>query len=185
MKSISAFVITCLLTCALAAAQQAQPAPAPEQPTQQQLMMNYFAGDWTLTGTTKVDPKDPGAPFTATEHAAWVPGGFFLETHSVMKGPMGNVHGTRVMEYNPSNQLFTYNAYNSLGEHTMAVGKVQGKTWVWNSEQKLNGIVVKGRYTVTFISPDSYSFTREVQKPKGGWSIVQQGTATRVAAPQQ
>lgn len=166
----------------LAVGQQAQPNPTPPQPTQQQQMMNYFAGDWTLTGTTKISPKSPAAPFTGTEHGAWVPGGFFLESHSVTKGPMGNVHGTRVMEYNANDKVYTYNAYNSLGEHIMAVGKVQGDTWVWNSEEKLNGIIVKGRYTVTFVSPNSYSFTSEVQKPGGGWDTVSQGTATRAAA---
>jgi len=63
-------------------------------------MMNYFAGDWKLTGTTKISPSTPGSPFTSTEHGEWVPGGFFLEIHSVMKGPLGDVHGVRMMEYN-------------------------------------------------------------------------------------
>jgi hypothetical protein len=184
VRSVSAVAIAVLLACVLAVGQQSQPAPAPARPTQEQMMMNYFSGDWTLTGTTKVSPKTPGAPFTGTEHGAWVPGGYFLETHSVMKGPMGDVHGTRVMEYNPLQKVYTYNAYNSLGEHTMAEGTVQGATWVWNSEEKMNGVVVKGRYTVTFVSPDSYSFTSEVQKPDGGWSSVSQGMAKRSPAAQ-
>ena len=56
--------------------QQPQTAPAPSPQVQ---MMNYFAGDWKLSGTTKISPSAPGAPFTSTEHGEWVPGGFFLE----------------------------------------------------------------------------------------------------------
>ena len=56
-----------------------------------------------------------------------------------------------MMEYNALDKVYTYNEYNSLGEHVMAVGTVQGNTWVWNTEEKLNGVVTKGRYTVTFV----------------------------------
>jgi hypothetical protein len=161
---------------ALGLTQSSQTAPTPSP---QQQMMGYFAGDWTLTGTQKVSPNTPSVPFTGTEHAEWVPGGFFLETHSVNKGPLGDVHGTRVMEYSPREKVYTYNAYDSLGEHQMAIGTVEGKTWVWNAEEKLNGVVTKGRYTVTFISPDAYSFKSEVPKAGGGWVTVKEGKATR------
>jgi len=141
--------------------------------------MGYFAGDWKLSGTSKLSPKSPAAPFTGTEHGEWVPGQFFLETHSVTHGPMGDVHGVRVMEYNPGDKVYTYNAYNSLGEHVMAKGTVNGDTWVWNAEEKMNGVIVPARYTVTFVSADSYKFRSEVQNPNGAWSTVTEGTATR------
>ncbi len=176
VRVVSAVVTLCLVVSTVMAAQSPQQAPAP---TPQQQMMGYFAGNWKLSGTVKISPNGPGAPFTSTERAEWVPGGFFLETHSVTHGPMGDVHGTRMMEYNPLKKVYTYNAYNSLGEHVMAEGTVEGKTWVWNSEEKLNGVITKGRYTVTFISPDSYGFKSEVAKPGGGWATVKEGTATR------
>jgi hypothetical protein len=180
MRGPSVAVITiCLLGGAFVSAQTPQEAPAQQQPTQQQQIMNYFAGDWKLAGTSKISPNTPAVPFTSTEHAEWLPGGFFLEIHSVMKGPMGNVHGTRMMEYNALQKVYTYNAYNSLGEHTMAEGTVQGDTWVWNAEEKLNGVVTKGRYTVTFLSPNSYTFKSEVPQAGGKWATVMEGKATR------
>jgi len=99
-------------------------------------MMGYFAGDWKLEGTMKVSPTAPGGAFTSTEHSEWVPGSFFVETHSSMKSPMGNIRGVRVMEYNPADKVYTDNAYNSLGEHQVALGHVQGNTWTWTSEEK-------------------------------------------------
>lgn len=147
--------------------------------------MGYFAGDWKQSGTAKISPNGPTTPFTATEHGGWVPGNYFLETHTVMHGPMGDVHSTRVMEYNSQDKAYTYNAYNSLGEHTLAIGNVQGSTWVWDAEEKLNGVVTKGRYTVTFISPDSYGFKSQVPKAGGGWATVMEGTATRSQPPSQ
>jgi hypothetical protein len=148
-------------------------APTPQQ------MMGYFAGNWKLSGTQKISPKSPGAPFTATERGEWVPGGYFLETHTVMHGPLGDIHSTRMMEFNPQDNAYTYNAYNSLGEHTMAIGHAEGDTWVWDSEAKLNGVVAKGRYTVTLTSPAAYNFKSEVAQPDGGWATVMEGKATR------
>jgi hypothetical protein len=76
--------------------------------------------------------------------------------------------------------VYTYNVYNSLGEHQVALGHVNGNTWTWNSEEKLNGITVTGRYTITLTSPNTYDFKSEVANPKGGWVTVMEGKATRV-----
>jgi hypothetical protein len=156
--------------------QQAQAQPTPQQ------MMGYFAGDWSLTGTAKISPNSPSAPFSSTEHGEWLPGGYFLEIRSVSHGPLGDVHGVRMMEYNTEKSLFTYNAYNSLGEHQIAICKVQGDIWVWNADEKMNGIAVKGRHTLTLTSPNSYNYKSEVQKPDGGWVTVAEGKATRTPA---
>ena len=179
MKGASAVLAACLIAGSFASAQTQQQAPAPSP---QQQLMGYFAGDWTLSGTTRIGPNTSGAPFTETQHGEWVPGEFFLEIHSVMKGPMGNIHGVKMLEYNPVDKVYTFNAYNSLGEHQMAVGKIQGNTWTWNSEQKMNGVITKGRYTVTATSANAYTFKSEVAKPGGGWSTVMEGKASRAAA---
>jgi len=157
------------------AQQQQMPAPSAEHQR-----MGYFAGSWLAEGTMKISPKDPGGPFTLKESGEWVTDGFFLETHTSMKSPMGHINSVRVMGYNAEDKVYTYNVYNSLGEHQMATGHLQGNTWTWIAEQKMNGVITKGRYTMTIVTPNSYTFKSEVAAPSGGWSTVMEGTATRM-----
>jgi len=167
-------------TLVWAQAPQQQTTPAPSQ---QQLAMGYFAGPWKIAGTTKISPSSPAVEFHATANGEWVPGNYFLEIKSKTHGPLGDVHSVRMLEYNSSDHVYTFNEYNSLGEHVIGIGKIEGQKWLWQTTKKLNGIVTEGRYTTTFVSGDSYSFQSQVQKPGGGWLTVTEGTATR--APQQ
>jgi hypothetical protein len=176
--------IICIFTLFLSAivvAQAPQRSAAPGITPQHQAM-GYFAGDWTASGTSRISPSTPGAPFTLKEHGAWVTDGYFLETKSSMKSALGAVNSQRVMGYNPEDKVYTYNVYNSLGEHQVALGHLNGNTWTWESDEKLNGLVIKGRYTIVETGPNSYTFTSEVADPKGGWATVMEGKATRVAA---
>jgi hypothetical protein len=173
-------IFTMLISC-FAVAQAPQQASAPGVTPQHQLM-GYFAGDWTAVGTSRISPKTPPAPFTLKEHGEFVTDGYFLETKTSMKSALGTVNSQRVMGYNPSDKVYTYNVYNSLGEHQVAMGHINGNTWIWESEEKLNGVVIKGRYTVVETGPNTYSFKSEVADPKGGWVAVMEGQATRSGA---
>jgi len=181
MNRTTTIGIFTVLLSAFAIAQAPQQSAAPGITPQHQAM-GYFAGDWTASGTSKISPNTPAAPFTLKEHGEWVTDGYFLETKTSMKGAMGTVNSQRVMGYNPEDKVYTYNVYNSLGEHQVALGHVSGNTWTWESEEKLNGLVIKGRYTIVETGPNSYTFTSEIADPKGGWATVMQGKATRVTA---
>ena len=171
MRSLCAGTMLWLLINVLASAQT----PTPRQ------MMGYFAGDWQLTGTAKVSPNSPSGPYKSSQHGEWVGDGF-LEIHSVSHGPLGNVHGVRMLEYNAQDKIFTMNAYNSLGEHQLGSCKPEGATWVWNFAEKLNGVAASRRETMTLTSPNSYNFKSEVQKPDGSWAAIMEGTATRTGS---
>jgi hypothetical protein len=163
-------------------------AQAPQQPNPpgvlpQHQRMSFFLGDWTASGTSKISPKSPGAPFTLKEHGDWVTDGYFLETKTSMKSDLGTVNSVRVMGYNVEDKAYTYNVYNSLGEHQVAVGHLNGNTWTWDAAEKLNGVTVKGRYTIVETGPDAFTFKSEVADPKGGWVTVMEGKAQRVPPP--
>jgi hypothetical protein len=172
ISRIPAILILAMLLTVLTVAQGNGPTP-------QQVAMGYFAGDWTLEGTAKISPNTPAGPLKGTEHGEWVQGNFFLETHSKVHSPLGDLRATRVMEYNLQKNVYAYNVYNSLGEHQMAIGEVEGNTWTWTAEEQLNGVTAKGRYTMTIVSPTVYTFKSEVATPNGGWSTVMEGKATR------
>ena len=172
-----------VLLFATVAAAQAPQQPSPSGVLAQHQRMSYFLGDWTASGTSKISPKSSAAPFTLKEHGEWVTDGYFLETKSAMKSDLGTVNSQRVMGYNVEDKVYTYNVYNSLGEHQVALGHLEGNTWIWDSAEKLNGITVKGRYTVVETGPDSFTFKSEVADPKGGWVTVMEGKAQRVPPP--
>lgn len=173
------FVITATLICQVLSAWAVAQPPQQPTPTSQHQRMSYFAGNWQAEGMMKLSPKGNPAPFSLTETGEWVTNGFFLETRTSMKSPLGAINSVRVMGYNPEDGLYTYNVYNSLGEHQMATGKLQGNIWTWTSEQKLNGVVTQARYTINTVTPDSYTFKQEVAMPGGGWATVMEGKASR------
>ena len=180
--SMHRIAIVALLLSTFAFAQAPMQSSAPGVSLQHQ-RMSFFLGDWTASGTAKISPSAPAAPFTLKEHGEFVTDGYFLETKTSMKGPLGAVNSQRVMGYNVEDKTYTYNVYNSLGEHQVALGHLNGNTWTWNSEEKLNGMTVTGRYTIVETGPDSFTFKSEVSDPKGGWVTVMEGKAQRVPPP--
>jgi hypothetical protein len=187
VKRTCVAVVLCLFVSALAIAQSAQssaPSGAAPAPSQQQLAMGYFGGYWKITGTTKISPSSPAAQFTAKATGEWIPGNYFLEIKYINHGPLGDVHTVRMMEYNSSEGVYTFNEYNSMGEHVVGIGKIDGQKWVWQTTKKMNGIVTKGRYITTFVTADAYSYKSEIQNPGGGWVTTTEGTATRTPPPQ-
>lgn len=61
----------------------------------------------------------------------------------------------------------------------MATGHVLDNIWTWTSEAQMNGVIAKGRYTITVVSPTSYTFKYETLTQAGAWSTVMEGKATR------
>ncbi len=72
----------------------------------------------------KPSPFGPGGKITSKDHNEWMPGGFFLVSHSEFKGSMGEGTELSVMGYNSDEKLYTYHPFNSMGEAEASNGTV-------------------------------------------------------------
>ena len=91
MKRASMILFAVLLSAALTSTAQnppQMPKPGPEQKN-----IGYFAGNWKVAGDVKPGPMGPGGKFTGTEHNEWMPGGFFLVSHTQGSSAMGKETG--------------------------------------------------------------------------------------------
>src|SRR5208283_2062405 len=174
-RMIAVFAAAMFLLPLIVQAQAPQmPKPGPELKK-----LDYFMGTWKMDGDMKPSPYGPGGKFSGTDHNEWMTGGFFLVTHSDSKSSMGEGKGLAVMGYNTDDKVYTYHAFDSMGEAISATGAVQGDTWTWHSEDKMGGKVMKGRYTVNVLSPSSYTFKFEMASDTGEWNTIMEGKATK------
>lgn len=171
----SGLFLAWVLSAVLAAqAQMEMPKPAPELKK-----VDYFAGAWKMDGAMKPGPMGPGGKVTGSEHNKWMDGGFFLESHSEFSGPMGRSTGVAFMGYDINDKAYTYDEFNSVGEAVHSKGMVEGDTWTWTNEEKMNGQTWKGRFTIKVLTPNSYNFKFEMSEDGTNWMPMMDGTATK------
>jgi hypothetical protein len=179
MKRIAgALLVTLLYAVAAAQTTPASPKPGPEVKK-----LDYFTGTWHLSGETKASPFGPAGKFTGTENNQWMPGGFFLISHSDESMPAGKATGMAIFGYDASSKVYTYQAYNSMGEAESAQGTLEGNIWTWTNEHKIGDKMMRGRYTVKTTSPTAYDFKFETAQEGGDWSTVMEGKATKATPP--
>jgi len=174
MKTLAMISAAWLVLVAVALAQMEMPKPGPEHKK-----LDIFAGSWTLDGDIKPGPMGPGGKMTETEKCEWMDGGFFLVCHSDFKGVMGGGTGVSYMGYSNDDKAYTYREFNSWGEFENSKGSVDGDTWTWTSDEKMNGMAMKGRFTMKITSPTSYNFSFEMSQDGTKWTTVMDGKATK------
>ncbi len=159
---------------ASALAQTEMPKPGPEHKK-----LDMFAGSWTLDGDMKAGAMGPGGSVNETEKCEWMEGGFFLLCRADFKSAMGNGSGLSVMGYSSDDKAYTYREFNSFGEFMESKGSAEGDTWIWTGEEKMNGVTMKGRFTMKIASPTSYTFTSEISQDGTKWTTIMDGKATK------
>lgn len=173
MKTTAIISLWIVLSAALMAQMDA-PKPGPEQKK-----LDLFVGSWTLDGDLKATAMGPGGKISEDEKCEWLDGNFFLMCHADFKSAMGNVSGVAVMGYSGDDKAYTYREFNSMGEYMESRGSVDGDTWVWTGDDKMNGMVMKGKFTMKFSSPNAYNFTYEMSQDGTKWINVMDGKATK------
>jgi len=157
----------------------AQQPAGPPQPGPEHKKLAYFAGKWTSEGETKPGPFGPGGKFTFTETCEWFTGGFALVCHSEGKFGEATVKGLSVMGYDPSEKTYTYFETNTMGENFFSRGNVEGDTWTWHNEGKMNDKPVRARFTLKQVSADSSTYKFEMASGDAPFTLVMEGKQTR------
>jgi hypothetical protein len=107
-------------------------------------------------------------------------GGFFVVIRSTLKSAeMGNGSGIAFLGYDPQEKVYTYDAFNSVGQADHAKGTADGDTWTWRSDVKMGPQTMKGRYTMKILSPTSYSYKFEMSADGTKWDQVMEGKDTK------
>jgi hypothetical protein len=152
------------------------------KPGAEQKNLGFFAGNWKTTGDLKPGPMGPGGKFTGTEHIEWMPGGFFLVSHTQGSSAMGKQTGMAVYGYDAEKKVYTYDEFNSMGQNVHATGSFDGKVWSWTNDMTMGGEPMKGRFVLTETSPTSYTFKFDMSQDGGAnWTPVMDGSGSKVA----
>src|SRR5262249_50777158 len=163
----------------------AQPPPAKPKPGPEHEQLKYFVGKWTTEGDMKASPFGPAGKFTTADNCELFSGGFFVVCHSNGKGPSGPMHSLGVLGYDPMKKAFTYHGFaNDMANAEVAEGKHEGETWVYTETMDLGGgKKMQGRYTMTNVTPTSYSAKFETAaEGSNDWSTIMEAKSTKAAA---
>ena len=176
MKRAGIILAAWLVVAGVSLAQEGPAKPGPEHKK-----LDVLAGSWTVEGDVKPSPMGPGGKMTEDEKCEWMEGGFYLVCHVDFKSAnSGSGSGLSVLGYSTSEKAYTYREFNSWGEFEDSRGALDGDTWTWTSDEKMGNTMMKGRFTMKFTSPASYSFTYEMSPDGAKWTPVVDGKASKV-----
>jgi hypothetical protein len=174
MKRAGMIVVVGLMLAAAAMAQAGPPKPGPEVKK-----LDVFVGTWTLDGTMKPGAMGPGGTMTETQRCEWMEGGFYVVCHASYKSSMGDGVGLSVMGYSVEDKTYTYREFNSFGEFDDSKGALDGDTWTWTNDEKMDGKTLKGRFTMKILSATSYNFMFDMSQDGTKWTTVMDGKAAK------
>jgi hypothetical protein len=174
MKRAMVVLASILLTSLAGAFAQGPPPPAPELKK-----LDYFTGSWTMDGDVKPGPAGPGGKHTGTAKYEWMSGNYFLVCHATFAGVMGEGTETSYMGYDSAKGVYTYDAFNSMGTHEIATGKLEGDTWAWSFVEDISGMTIKAHFSMKMLSPASYIYKFEMSPDGTNWTTVLEGKATK------
>ncbi len=171
----SFFSVACIiLVGALPALSQQPPNPAPELQK-----LNRWVGKWSYEGEIKPGPMGPGGEFTSKDTCEWFEGGFAIVCRSEAHGPTGPSKGMGILSYDPGEKLYTYYGVESMAPPGGGKGNVEGDTWTYHGEAKMEGQTMKFRYIIIVTSPTSHDVKAEYSVDGGPWNTMMEGKGTK------
>ena len=167
--------VAVILICGFTSLLLAQAPPAPPKPGPEHKKLEYFVGKWTAENEIKANEYVPAGKGVSTETYTLEPGGFYLE--HLAEGQIPRTLG--IIAYDSHAKAYTSFYASSAGLVGTGVGSVNGNTWTWMVEDSFAGKAVKGRTTITMLSPTETTSKYEMADGKGGYTTIVEGTFTK------
>ncbi len=167
--------VAVILICGVTSLLLAQAPPAPPKPGPEYKKLEYFLGKWTSESEIKANEFVRAGKTVGTETDTLGPGGFYVERRA--ESDLGTSLG--IISYDSHAKVYTSYYASSGGLVGTGTGTVNGNTWTWMVEDKFAGQAVKGRTTITMLSPTQYTSKYEMADGKGGYIILSEGKATK------
>ena len=167
--------VAVILICGFTSLLLAQAPPAPPKPGPEHKKLEYFVGKWTVESEIKANKYMPAGKGVSTETCTLGPGGFYVECRNEGQLP------TRlaIIAYDSHAKVYTEYYANGVGVVGSGTGTVDGNTWTWMVEDKFAGKAIKGRTTITMLSPTEYTSKYEMADGKSGYTTMVEGKATK------
>jgi Protein of unknown function (DUF1579) len=152
-------------------------APAPEVAN-----LAYFIGQWTVEGAIFPGPWGAGGKFGWADTTEWMAGKFFAVGHWKFTMPAelgGDGEELFIMGYDSQQRIYTFDAFSSHGLHQVSKGRLNGDTWIWDSEGVQGGGLARQKMTMRMLSPTRYTLKFEISNDGGKWVTFMEGTAAK------
>jgi hypothetical protein len=127
----------------------------------------------------KPSPYGPGGKFTFMETCDWFAGKFALVCNSDSEMLGAPIKGISIMSHDPGEKTYVYFETNSMGENNFSRGTVDGDTWTWTGENKMNGKTIHSRFTLKRVSADSTTYKFELASGSDPLAVILEGKQTR------
>jgi hypothetical protein len=177
MRSSALIASLCIGVLALGPILAQDAAPTPPKPGPEVAKLSTFLGTWNGTADVKASPFGPAGKMTWSETCDWFEGGFQVVCKSTADTPQGKRQSMSILSWDPDAAAYEYHSIDSGGTSHMAEGSVtSGGTWTFGSESSMQKQIVRSRYTLRNPTPTTKTFTFEMQRERGGWVVVSEGS---------
>lgn len=152
------------------------------KPSPSMAKLSAFLGQWQLAGRVFPTVFSRAGSSRATLSCRWSVNRYFLTCDERRTSGIGPADSLAVYGYDVHTKSFTYYQINVGGGVPYASPLIiVGNRWIFVSEFRVKGSLVRFRTTDTFDSPNRITYAVEYSSTAGKWVSVGHGTITRVA----
>jgi hypothetical protein len=180
MKSllIAGAIALDLISSPAFAASPADPAPKPGPEVQK---LGYYIGSWEGHGETKAGPFGKAGKLSSHMKCSWFAGGYQVVCRGEETGPSGTRGFLNILAYDEETKGYTEYSISSFGEAEYdRGGSLVGNRLTFLVDAEAGGEHSKFRYTEIHLSPALLSYQAEMASKDGSWTMLAQGTITKV-----